>query len=291
MKTSKQSRSRSRRQAGRQSAPFFSRDGVTSAQSSFFPDTQLNPASAPLHTGPKAAALAQALHAEAFTLNGHIFFNKNRYNPATKEGKRLLAHELTHVAQQKANPSLANTVQRYAVPGSLPCNQVVGWLNSNSPYSPEWAETKCEYSFDGNLSIKITNLKGGKVKMEVKGNPKLSVSVNCPIDSPEWQPDPRPNLAAEVTAWNNMKTVLDAHESKHRKIGKDHRVIIEKKYRAVNFTKTGDDEADARSQVEEKVFGDQQAWIDAAQAAQDKIDPFRGARLVCPAPAPTTTNP
>ncbi len=240
-----------------------------------------------LHTSPAAAALAQSLNAQAFTHKNHIFFNKGKYSPGTSEGKRLLAHELTHVNQQQNNPSLANTIQRYPVRGSLPCNDVVPWLNSNSPYKPEWAETKCEYSFNGSLSIKITDQKGGKVKMEVKGSPTLTVSVDCPIDSPEWSPTARPNLAAEEAAWSGMKTVLDGHEAAHRTIGEKHRVIMEKKYQAVNFTKTGKDQADAQAQVEKKVFGDQKTWIAAAQAAQSKIDPFRGANLACPAPTPT----
>jgi hypothetical protein len=45
-------------------------------------------------------ALADAIHAKAFTHGNHIYFNAGQYNPGTHSGKVLLAHELTHVLQQ-----------------------------------------------------------------------------------------------------------------------------------------------------------------------------------------------
>jgi hypothetical protein len=53
-----------------------------------------------VHTDEAAASAATALGAKAFTLGNDIAFAEGRYQPATPEGRRLLAHELTHVAQQ-----------------------------------------------------------------------------------------------------------------------------------------------------------------------------------------------
>jgi peptidoglycan hydrolase-like protein with peptidoglycan-binding domain len=53
-----------------------------------------------IHTGTRAAQLSKELGAEAFTHGNDIFFNKGRYNPNSKDGKHLLAHELTHTIQQ-----------------------------------------------------------------------------------------------------------------------------------------------------------------------------------------------
>jgi Domain of unknown function (DUF4157) len=53
-----------------------------------------------VHTDQTAAAQAEALGAKAFTVGNDIAFAEGRYNPGTTEGRRLLAHELTHVAQQ-----------------------------------------------------------------------------------------------------------------------------------------------------------------------------------------------
>jgi outer membrane protein OmpA-like peptidoglycan-associated protein len=53
-----------------------------------------------LHTGPKAAAAADSINARAFTVGNHIAFNKGEYQPKSTDGKKTLAHELTHVRQQ-----------------------------------------------------------------------------------------------------------------------------------------------------------------------------------------------
>lgn len=53
-----------------------------------------------VHTDARAAAAAHALGARAFTLGRDIYFGQGLYAPETARGRRLLAHELTHVAQQ-----------------------------------------------------------------------------------------------------------------------------------------------------------------------------------------------
>jgi hypothetical protein len=53
------------------------------------------------HTGPRVQALAGSLGAQAFTIGNHVAFADGRYQPHTTEGQRLIAHELTHVVQQR----------------------------------------------------------------------------------------------------------------------------------------------------------------------------------------------
>jgi len=53
-----------------------------------------------IHTDDKAAEMNNTLNARAFTNRDDIYFNRGQYDPSTKEGKHLLAHELTHVVQQ-----------------------------------------------------------------------------------------------------------------------------------------------------------------------------------------------
>lgn len=52
-----------------------------------------------VHTDATAARSARAVGAMAYTLGNDIVFGSGRYSPETQEGKSLLAHELTHVAQ------------------------------------------------------------------------------------------------------------------------------------------------------------------------------------------------
>ena len=53
-----------------------------------------------IHTDQEAVQLAQGLGAQAFTHGSDIYFNRGKYDTSSSEGKRLLAHELTHVVQQ-----------------------------------------------------------------------------------------------------------------------------------------------------------------------------------------------
>lgn len=56
-----------------------------------------------VHTNEKAQAAARTLRADAFTIGSHIFFSPGQYNPHSKDGMQLIAHELVHVLQQ-GNP-------------------------------------------------------------------------------------------------------------------------------------------------------------------------------------------
>jgi hypothetical protein len=180
-------------------------------------------------------------------------------------------------------------IQRYPVPASLRCNQVVDWLDNNSPYKPEWAETKCDYSFNGEANVSPPKKVGGGVQRTVLGHSGLTVSVDCSTDPPEWQPSPRPNGSAEMAAWIRMRGVLDKHEARHRQIGEKWRGTLEKRWQGTNFTVTGQDEADAMAKITDRLQSDQEKWRKEQQKAQDAIDPFRGAVLNCP--APTTEEP
>jgi hypothetical protein len=64
-----------------------------------------------IHTDTEAAHSAEAISARAYTYGNHIVFRGGGYAPASVDGRRLLAHELTHVIQQRssAKPSLLNT--------------------------------------------------------------------------------------------------------------------------------------------------------------------------------------
>jgi Domain of unknown function (DUF4157) len=53
-----------------------------------------------VHSGASAEASAREVNANAYTVGNNIVFGANQYAPATQKGKRLLAHELTHVVQQ-----------------------------------------------------------------------------------------------------------------------------------------------------------------------------------------------
>jgi hypothetical protein len=62
-----------------------------------------------LHTGAFADGLARSNNAVALTLAADIYFRTGAWNPASEEGRKLLAHELTHVAQHRENRALGSS--------------------------------------------------------------------------------------------------------------------------------------------------------------------------------------
>jgi hypothetical protein len=57
-----------------------------------------------VHTDQQAADSARAVGAHAYTTGTHVAFAAGQYAPATVRGQQMLAHELTHVAQQARGP-------------------------------------------------------------------------------------------------------------------------------------------------------------------------------------------
>jgi hypothetical protein len=53
-----------------------------------------------VHTDSQSAKLSSEIQAKAFTTGKNIYFNQGQFSPETHSGKRLIAHELTHVVQQ-----------------------------------------------------------------------------------------------------------------------------------------------------------------------------------------------
>ncbi|HYP21339.1 MAG TPA: DUF4157 domain-containing protein, partial [Chloroflexia bacterium] len=95
-----------------------------------------------VHTDRHAETLSNSLSARAFTYGAHIYFGEGEYQPETQEGRRVLAHELTHVIQQgagqsrlpvqshvTANPGASGprTIQRLGSPGRIVRNSVYPW--------------------------------------------------------------------------------------------------------------------------------------------------------------------
>ena len=53
-----------------------------------------------VHTNAQSDQLNRSIQARAFTTGQDVFFRRGEYNPKSRGGQQLLAHELTHVVQQ-----------------------------------------------------------------------------------------------------------------------------------------------------------------------------------------------
>jgi hypothetical protein len=71
-----------------------------------------------IHTDSKADHLNRSVGARAFTTGQDVFFRQGEYNPGSKDGQELMAHEFTHVLQQ--NPGVVQTKIQRQDAGKIP---------------------------------------------------------------------------------------------------------------------------------------------------------------------------
>jgi len=65
-----------------------------------------------VHSDARAAASAQSVNALAYTIGKDVVFAAAQFSPATTQGRKLLAHELTHVVQQGQGASSVSGAPR-----------------------------------------------------------------------------------------------------------------------------------------------------------------------------------
>ncbi|WP_271253832.1 eCIS core domain-containing protein [Pseudanabaena sp. Chao 1811] len=74
-----------------------------------------------VHTDSQSDRLNKSIQAKAFTTGQDIFFQQGAYEPRSRGGQELIAHELTHVVQQNERPTDLN-LRRYST--STPPTQI-----------------------------------------------------------------------------------------------------------------------------------------------------------------------
>ncbi len=116
-----------------------------------------------LHTDSVAAKSAQSINALAYTTGNNIVFNSGQYSPESASGKKLMAHELTHVVQQQGNinPKSIQKAPAVTVPPPPVTSEVKQTLTetiSNAPpRAADWNKTitwDSKFQIVYNLSVK-----------------------------------------------------------------------------------------------------------------------------------------
>ena len=82
-----------------------------------------------VHTDSTAFDMSRSISAQAFTQGKDIYFNSGKYSPDSNEGKSLLAHELTHVVQQKGDEISQIQKQEKAEDKSKKGNSLLDFLD------------------------------------------------------------------------------------------------------------------------------------------------------------------
>ena len=57
-----------------------------------------------VHTGEAAHNSAASVNAHAYTVGSNIVFQRDKFDPGSDAGRTMIAHELTHVVQQRSGP-------------------------------------------------------------------------------------------------------------------------------------------------------------------------------------------
>jgi hypothetical protein len=90
-----------------------------------------------VHTGPTADTLNRAVTAKAFTTGTDVFFSSGRFDPTSPAGRELLAHELTHVAQQAHDPGAVARVSHEHDPAEVEARAVARSVAQGAAAPPD----------------------------------------------------------------------------------------------------------------------------------------------------------
>lgn len=85
-----------------------------------------------IHTDEYAARSAEAINAVAYTAGNHVVFARGQYSPDSDAGRHLLAHELTHVVQQRS-AMIGPSLQRQNPPTEETAPPSVTDVSSHTP--------------------------------------------------------------------------------------------------------------------------------------------------------------
>lgn len=173
-----------------------------------------------VHTDRDAAETAAAVNAKAFTIGHNVAFGSGQYAPQTTEGRRLLAHELTHVVQQASANQKLKLQPKQKPPKSKPPSQ---------PAQTVYKEVKRQtYAIEGkNLKEVAENImargEAGRDDWHVKWSGdtdadgkiiRVTVTVENTITMPVW-PAYKTQPQAAKKEWDRFYKALEKHEYGH----------------------------------------------------------------------------
>jgi hypothetical protein len=84
-----------------------------------------------IHTHARSDRLNRSIQAKAFTTGQDVFFRQGEYQPGNREGQELIAHELTHVVQQKGSAVQQKPIQKNGeLEARLNCKNEIAWQST-----------------------------------------------------------------------------------------------------------------------------------------------------------------
>ncbi|MBD2099795.1 DUF4157 domain-containing protein [Leptolyngbya sp. FACHB-261] len=139
-----------------------------------------------VHTDPQSDQLNQSIQAKAFTTGQDIFFRQGGYNPGSRDGQELIAHELTHVVQQKGNslPLLQETT--YVQRMTAKIGRVTAEVGDNADFKAMIQQTLRDNPGEVrgliNNQIKKAVEKGGENLEEIRAGLKIILDLSGSVN-------------------------------------------------------------------------------------------------------------
>ena len=130
-------------------------------------DLNTNVENVELHYGPSSDELTRSYHANALTIGSAIYFRNNAYNPETKEGRKTIAHELTHIQQNKED----------ILEGQRPVEELESEAESAEKVVEYKPDNFREIIFNGN-KYKVTEKQYFQIMKNIKDNVETAVENN-----------------------------------------------------------------------------------------------------------------
>jgi hypothetical protein len=137
-----------------------------------------------LHSDEAAAEAARAVKAKAFTVGRDIYLDRTHYHPGTKEGQHLLAHELTHVVQQRGGAKPA--IMRIPLSEQLPSGIGLVWaavsfsLPGGKALTGDWNDLSTTDLTQVSLTISSTGI-------DLRMSPGFLIDAQWPVSDMVWR--------------------------------------------------------------------------------------------------------
>jgi hypothetical protein len=149
-----------------------------------------------VHNDSKASEVAGSINAKAFTSGKDVVFRGEEYSPETDSGKRLLAHELTHVVQQnESSPANINS-SRDNNTGSISTTAQESLLQRDDEYDTE-VEEEYDTSIEEEYDTGEEEYDTGTGEAEETGADQASLEAK---------------LQEEVDTWGAYKEAMESEE-------------------------------------------------------------------------------
>ncbi len=160
-----------------------------------------------VHTDSSSVSMNKELGAQAFTHGNDIYFNSGKYNPGSSEGKKLLAHELTHTIQQ------TGAVQAKLQPGEKHEQETEQMAepakDMPAPVKAKGAEVEAEAQSSNQPKGKLEQQTQPAPTTETKPQPEVTAPQSQVAPAPTTETKPQPDVATpkpEVAAAPSAET-------------------------------------------------------------------------------------